>query len=787
MSADNNELRWVGGPGSAIPARKAPPAPRRFLDEDPQPIRVEEQIEADEPSLAVTLMHYVHVVWRRRWLVAACFVAGVAAAFAVTLLTTPMYRATMTLDIDREPAKVAAVESEESTPETGAQEFYQTQYAALKSRALAERIVANLNLAYDERFLNQYDPRALQSALSKPRTAQIPGDRKERTEKAVKLLMDGLRVEPVPRSRLVKVSYESPSPQVAERIANAVAPNYISANLERRYGASAYARQFLETRLSQIRERLEESERALVAYAAANQIITVTQGGSAPGTVAPPPQSLAESDLAAKAAARAQAEVNLAAAQARWVQASNTPATSLPEVLSDTTYRAAEENLAKLKSAYQENLAKYQPTHRDMVRQQEIIQAEERRVASIAERIKNSIREQYNVALRNQQQLASSVGAGKGAVLDTREKSIEYNILQREVDTNRILYDGLLQRYKEIGVAGGVGANNISVLDRAQVPTAPIRPEPMKNLLRFALLGLLIGVGVAVLLEQFDVSLKVPEEVEDRLRLPLLGTIPRVEGGEAPVRTLADPRSALSEGYHSVRTALQFSTEEGAPSSLLVTSPRAAEGKTTSAVAIATSFARLGKRVLIIDADLRAPSLHKIFARENGVGLSNYLTSGADLWAGLQPTDQKNLSFLGSGPLPPNPAELFSGERMWSLLKEAADSFDMVVIDGPPIMGLADAPSLANYVEGTVLVVEAGGTNRETAKAAIRRLKLGRARLLGVLMTKFDHRKAGYRYGHAYGYGYGYGYGHEYGVTTPRRKETAIARIAGLLNRSSPA
>ncbi|MDP3491712.1 MAG: CpsD/CapB family tyrosine-protein kinase, partial [Hyphomonadaceae bacterium] len=249
------------------------------------------------------------------------------------------------------------------------------------------------------------------------------------------------------------------------------------------------------------------------------------------------------------------------------------------------------------------------------------------------------------------------------------------------------------------------------------------------------------------------------------LGLPLLGTVPIAPKDLSPVRALSDPKSMLSEAYYSVRTALQFSTQEGVPSSLLVTSSRAAEGKTTTSLAIAAGFARLGLRVLLIDADLRDPSLHKILSRDNGVGLSNLLAGGVDLIPAVQPTHQKNLFFLACGPLPPNPAELLGGRKMRAFLDAARREFDLVVIDGPPVMGLADAPLIANVAAATMMIVHAGKTRREAARAAVRRLRGGDVHLIGAVLTKFDLKKAGYGYGHAHGYGYGYGYGYDYGAS----------------------
>jgi capsular exopolysaccharide synthesis family protein len=414
---------------------------------------------------------------------------------------------------------------------------------------------------------------------------------------------------------------------------------------------------------------------------------------------------------------------------------------------------------------YQQNLRTYKPDYPLMVDARARVEAIDRQITAQAQSIKGGLRNQYEVARRQEQSLAAAVQQSKGAVLDQRSRSIQYNIIQREVDTNRSLYDGLLQRYKEIGVAGGIGTNNVAVVDRATTPGAAYKPQPKKNLMMFTFMGLLAGALLAFLLEQFDVSIKTPDEIEKTLNLPLLGAIPVASKDVSSYRAISDPKSMLSEAYYSVRTALKFSTPNGVPRVLLVTSASAAEGKTTTALAVATTFARIGLRTLLIDGDLRDPSLHKILARDNGVGLSNLLAGGPELTPALQPTDQLNLTFLACGPLPPNPSELLGSDKMRAFLDAAREHFDLVVIDGPPVLGLADAPLLSNMADGTTFIVSAGSTKREVAKSALKRLRLVDARLVGVVLTKFDMKKAGYRYGHSYGSGYGHGYGFDYGAT----------------------
>jgi capsular exopolysaccharide synthesis family protein len=271
----------------------------------------------------------------------------------------------------------------------------------------------------------------------------------------------------------------------------------------------------------------------------------------------------------------------------------------------------------------------------------------------------------------------------------------------------------------------------------------------------------MIGCASAVGLDYLDDSFKAPEDIETETGLSVIGIVPRPKLGSSVDEELADPRSGMAEAFRSLRTGLQFSTSEGLPKSLLVTSSKPAEGKSTTTVSIARSLASIQLKVLLIDSDLRNSSLHKILNLSNEVGLSNYLTGASSPEDVVQLTHFEGVAFISSGPLPPNPAELLSGTKFLSLLTLAAQSFDIVLIDGPPIMGLADAPLLASLAQATLIVVAAHETRRSTLKVALKRLQFTRNTIIGATLNKFDSRQSGY------GYGYGYGYGayeyHSYG------------------------
>jgi capsular exopolysaccharide synthesis family protein len=372
---------------------------------------------------------------------------------------------------------------------------------------------------------------------------------------------------------------------------------------------------------------------------------------------------------------------------------------------------------------------------------------------------------EYQAAVNEERKLQGLVGQLKGAVLNERGNRIQYNILQREVDTNRSLYDALLQRYKEIGVAGGIGTNSVSVVDRAEPPGGPYKPDLMLNLLIGLVIGLVSGLGAALALEFLNDTIKTPDDVRDKLRLPSLGVIPKKKGVESVSEELKDQTSPVSEAYYSLRTSLQFTTDSGAPKSLLITSTRAAEGKSSTTLALAQNFARLGKSVLLIDSDLRKPAF--VTGLEPNEGLSKLLTNTDELQAHVLKTQFENLSLLPCGPLPPNPAELLASPRLKAVLAEAMAKYDMVIVDGPPVLGLADAPLLAGVCQATLLVVESAKTRTRAAADAVNRLKAAGGNIVGAVLTKFRHQ--------SHGYGYGYGYEpYRYGGIGSREREIKL-------------
>jgi capsular exopolysaccharide synthesis family protein len=693
------------------------------------------------------------VIWgailRHRLKIAATFACALILGFAATLLMQKQYTATAVLQIDREAAKVVDVDGLTPTEAMTGSEFIDTQIGLLKSDALARRVVQSLTLQQNPAFRDM-------AGLDPQRAGERNADPKNVEDRLSRILASSLRVRQQGLSRLVSVEVTTPDPALSASIANAVSESFQTISMERRFESSAYARRFLQEQLAKAKERLEISERELVAYGAAQEIITVAPAGQMTAGGDTATQSLTAANLSSLNAMLTAAQGRRIAAEQKWRQAQNASPLSLPEVQGNPAIQSLLQERARLSAAFQEKGRVFGPGMPEMQQLKAQLDEVERQIQTQSQSVLGTIRAEFTRAQQEESRLSAQVESLKGSYIDLRERNINNTILQREVDTNRALYEGLLQRYKDVGVAGGVSSNNISVVDRATVPGAPSSPKLLLNLAVALVLGAGVAAAIVLLLETMDEVVRDPDDVQNKLGYSVLGVIPILEGGMSPREAMGTARSSFSESYASARTALQFSTVDGAPRNVLITSARPSEGKSTTALALATSFARLGVRALLIDGDLRNPSVHRLLAVSNASGLSNFLTGSA--WEEVvRPTDQSDLFVIPTGPLPPNPAELLSSPRFSRLLEEASSHFSVIIVDGPPVIGLADAPIISSYTDGTVVVVEANVARRSVVRIAVRRLLQARARLSGVILTKFNSASAGYGYGYGYAYSYDYG------------------------------
>lgn len=695
---------------------------------------------------------YVAIVLRRKWVILAVLVAALLAGVAATLLATPQYTASSRIEISRQDQRITDVESVADSDRTFDQEFYETQYELLRARAVAERVERELRLATRPEFFEAHGVDLSELPLRET-NGQAPSREQlgELREAAVDLLLDYVQISPIARSSLVDIVYTSANPTLSAEVANAWAEQFIAESIDRRFSMTSDAQEYLERRLGELREDVQDSERKLVTYANQNDIVILNRQEEDGRTVSTP--TLTAATLEQLNSALVEATAQRVALEARASSPNGSDVAANPAVGNLRNRRS------ELQAQYAELMVRFEPGYPAARALAEQIEALDNSIAREEARLRGGSQGDFQAALRREQALQARVDNLTDQLRNQERARIQYNIYQNEVDTNRELYEGTLQRYREIGVAS-VGASNISIVDLAQVPVGPSSPNLLLNLL-VALFGGIAAAGIIVfLIEQFDDGIRNPDDVTASTGLPLLGAIPIADDDEEIVDLINDPKSEVSEAYLTVRSNLALSSSHGVPRSLLVTSSRAAEGKSSTSYALATILARTGKSVVLVDADMRSPSVHQILGRENAKGFSNFLAGEGALEGLVHTTGTPNLSVMTAGPTPPSAAELLSGDRTTTLIETLLAQYDHVVVDAPPLLGIADAPLLSKSVGGVVYVIESRGVPVRGVNMSLDRLRDSRATLLGGVLTKFDDEAAA-----GYGYGYGYGYGLKYGRT----------------------
>ena len=699
-----------------------------------------------EPSFDIR--EIISIVRANLVIISIIIAASLALAVITTMLQTPRYTAETTLQINDQAAQIFGKQDDSmQDPVVAASDterFLQTQVDILKSRALAERVAQKLRLVGNAKF---YDAMGVR---------QPSGDltRAELEDMTITAIEESRSVNLPRNTRLVTVGFNSTQAELAAKVANTFASEFIQTNLQRRFDSSAYAREFISGQLSEARAKLEQSERALNAYARQAGLIR-DRGSNADG---PGQRRIASSvtttSLLELNTAANQAETARIAAEGRWRQIASSNALNSPDVLANpaisTLLGDRARNMAELEKQRANHLEDY-PAVQQLRAQVEVIDSQ---IQNVARSIRASVKQQYDAAVQAEQSLKQEVQQLKGSSLEEQDRLVQYRLLEREADTNRTVYEGLLQRYKELNAAAGISASNIAIIDSAIAPIRPSSPDLLRNLI----IALVAGIGSAAafiyLRAQLDDSVKVPEDVEGKLQMPLLGVIPLAGDIDLAV-AMEDPKSPISEGYNSLRSALLYSTAAGLPKTMLITSSQPSEGKSTTSLAIARGIARLGRKVVLLDVDLRRPALHRAIPAlngENSQGISSLLTSQGSIDDVLRDTDVEQLKVITSGPIPPSPTELLSSNRMHQLLDELTARFDLVILDSPPVLGLADAPLMAVLVDGVIIVIQSDRSRRGSLKASLRRLRNMRTTILGGVLTKFDPSDMGNRYSEYYGY-----------------------------------
>lgn len=688
-------------------------------------------------------------VYRSRYWILGILVACLLIGIVVSLLSTPIYRAKSTVQIDQEAAKVIGTEETDlSASIQDSDRFLQTQLDIIRSRALATSVAEDQNLFGNKAFLEAMDVDPdiePEGALSQEETER---------ELVLETLRENFSVSLPIDSRVTSIVFDSPDPKLAARIANSYAENYIRNNLQRKFDTSSYAREFLKEQLDGAAARLGESERNALAYARSTKIIDASNAAQTEDGRAAP-RSLTAATLVQLNQEYAAAFARRIEAQKKWETARGTATLNTPQVLNNLAVQNLVQERAKLEAELEDQLQRRKddyPTVRQLNARKEEL---DRQIAAISSGIRNSIRGEYQTALEQEKALQSQIALLKESTLDEQSNAVQLSILQRESDTNRQLYDLLLTRYNELNAEAGVQSNNVIIVDRAIVPVEPISPNIPLNLA----LSLLAGIGLAGAFvfgrEQIFDTIRTPDDISNKLGRLTLGTIPVLKDGAEMSTEMLDQKSNVSEAYTSVRTSLMLASSHGLPSSLMFTSARQGEGKSSSCFATALALSRINKKVVIVDLDLRRPSQHHFFDIKNQHGMSDLLSQNAEISDVIHETKHKNVSFISSGAIPPNPAELLAGENASSVLRQLEEQFDIVLVDSAPLLGLADAVVVGSMVESCVFVVEASRNQASVVRTAVNRLLQGGAKLTGILLSKFDAKQSGYSYEYAYQYEYG--------------------------------
>ncbi|MAK99198.1 MAG: hypothetical protein CL807_01730 [Citromicrobium sp.] len=662
----------------------------------------------------------------RYWLL-GIVAAAVTLAILATVLQDPQYLASSRIEISRVDAGATQIEGVAIDVEDRDRQYYETQYVLLRSRFLAERVVEAENLTQD---------RAAIEALGYPETASPSAEQLARN------LLGHVQVEPIPQSNLVDISVRSGGAATSSKLANAWAEQFIRANYDKRFGDTQDARRRLERQLAEQRERLEISEAALISYANENGIVVLQRGASG-DSEGGGQQTLVETRLS-------QLNEALAEATARRIEAEGASRAASVANAGAATIRS---RIAEVEAT----LARLRTTLGPENSQVEASEAELRSLRSALSKESGITGAASDAQLRGARQVEAELQArfdrAKAEYLAQQNQGVQYGILDREVNTNRQLYDALLQRYKELDVVGG-GRNNIALVERAEQPGGPYSPSLVRNLFLALLVALGLCGGLVFAREIFDDTVRDPSELRRRLGLPVLGLIPKFEADEVE-NQLGDTHSELSEAYASTRVAINFATKPD-DKIILVTSTRPDEGKSLTSLAIAYNFARLKKKVLLVDMDLRRKGISiRLNESKSTEGMSTYLAGQISSLPTVH-KDEFGLDFVRAGTSTLNPADILSTSQFQIVLDELRKHYDWIVLDAPPLLGLADTPQIADAVDAIVYVVQANGSTFRSVRQAVQRLRASHGKLLGAVVTKLDYRNESYAYGYKYGYGYDY-------------------------------
>lgn len=690
------------------------------------------------------LLDYWMILRKHQWLIVSFLLALVTVVTIATFRMQPVYEATTRIEIDRESSNfVPFAGNDPYDLYQDLEDYIETQSKIMVSETLATQTIKSLNLDQDPRFGGRPHSETLEVAAPK-NGAQSPPP-------ALGAFLGSLSVKRVPNSRLLDVTFATTDPKLAAAIVNAHVNNFIEQNFRSHYEATTQASNWLANQLDELKGKVEASEDARIKYERDNQIWTIDEKQDVTT------QKLADLN---RELTGAQADRINKEAIYQLAQAGNYDA--IPAVRESPVLQASLKRQGELSDEYTEALNQYGPKFPKVLR----IEAQLKEIAQAIESEKKSIGTQIQAEYQGSRQrellLKQALDQQKNEAASMADKMVQYNILKRDAEANKQLYDGLLQKLKEAGITAGLRSSNIRVVDPALIPTGPSRPNKSRNITLAVLVGLIGGMGLALLREYLDNTVKNPDDVESLSRLPSLAVVPAFSGSDGDHRgrfqkllrgsgngfqervallSHSEPQSQISEAFRALRTSLLLSQADRPPQVILVTSALPHEGKTTAAVNIGVTLAQLGDRTLLVDGDLRKPGISRALHMADGkhAGLSSYLAGVTSLDVVTVPHPLiSNLHAIPTGPIPPNSADLLSSHRLAEMVRELRKRYKFIVIDSPPIMAATDAVILSALVDGVLLVVRSGETPKEAFTRTRDLLNSVKSHVLGVVLNAVD-------------------------------------------------
>jgi polysaccharide biosynthesis transport protein len=686
----------------------------------------------------IHLRDYLNVLIKRRYTVFTVFITVFVIVLIATLSMTPIYTATTRVLIEKsQPQSMYNFPYVEYDPD-----FYETQYELIKSSSVAKRVINLLSL----------ESNTNRAAFEKKIGKQVPGVDKDTDKNSVaaqatrsdllgSFISGGISVTPIPKTKLVNISYASPDPELASMIANTVAKAYIEEILEMKMSSARHTIEWMTRKAAEEQGKLKNSDLALQQYMRANEFVTLEN------KVAIIPEKLSDANSQLIQAETKRKEIEAVYEKVKNISGNTEAAETIPFIASDQTLQFLNAQILKAEQNIDELSKKYGQKHPVMIKavgELEILKSKRKREIP---RIIESIKNQYELARSNEDNIRKLFSNVKGEALNVNEKFVQYNVLKREADTSQQLYETLMKKIKEQSITEELQTVNVWIIEEAHTPRSPTKPNKMRNILIGIITGLLGGIGLAFFGDYLDNTISNPDEAEKKFGQPVLGVIPFYEDIDKDVENsiLMAQHSTLSESYKAVRTSILLSAAEHPPKKILVTSMLPEEGKTFTSVNLAMVLAQAGYSVLLLDADMRKPRLHKIFKLDNTQGISTYLAGVSELHINESCADTvKNLSVITSGPVPPNPSELLVSGKLNDLIQSLSEKFDFVICDSPPVLTVTDGLILSKAVDSTIVVVRAGKTTYDLLGRGLRSLDDIKAHVTGLVINALVFKKSGY-------------------------------------------